>query len=45
VHLALVPGEAFGSDAHIRMSFACSEAHIDEGVRRLAEGLKSLRSH
>ena len=45
VHLALVPGEAFGSDAHIRMSFACSEAHIDEGVRRLAEGLKGLRTH
>jgi aspartate aminotransferase len=42
VHLAVVPGSAFGSDAHIRMSFACSEDDIDEGTRRLREGLLSL---
>jgi aspartate aminotransferase len=41
-HLALVPGSAFGSDDHIRMSFACSEKDIDEGVRRLQTGLAAL---
>ena len=41
-HLALVPGSAFGSDHHIRMSFACSEKDIDEGVRRLRTGLESI---
>ncbi len=42
--LALVPGEAFGSPSHIRMSFACSEAQIDEGVARLSKGLAQLRT-
>lgn len=41
-HLALVPGSAFGSDQHIRMSFACSEKDIDEALRRLRAGLESL---
>ena len=41
-HIALVPGAAFGSDDHIRLSFACSDADIDEGVKRMAAGLKSL---
>src|SRR5262249_22633619 len=34
-HVATVAGDAFGSDHHVRLSFACSEAAIDEGVRRL----------
>lgn len=36
--MAVVPGEDFGGCGknHIRMSFACSEAQIDEGVKRLA---------
>ncbi len=43
VHLAAVPGDAFGSDAHIRLSFACSEQDIDRGVERLHQGLLALR--
>jgi len=41
-HLAAVPGGAFGADAYIRLSFACGEADIDEGLRRLADGIKAL---
>jgi aspartate aminotransferase len=44
VHLAAVPGDAFGSDSHIRLSFACSDAQIDEGVRRLRDGLSALQA-
>ncbi len=41
--VAAVPGDAFGSDAHIRLSFATSDAHIDGGVARIAKALKALR--
>lgn len=34
-HVALVPGEAFGSDNHVRLSFACSLAEVDRGLDRL----------
>jgi aspartate aminotransferase len=40
--VALVPGNAFGKDDAIRLSFAASEADIREGVRRLAAGLASI---
>ncbi len=42
-HVALVPGDAFGADDHVRLSFACSDQEIDEGVRRMREGLLALR--
>ncbi|MEE8170303.1 MAG: aminotransferase class I/II-fold pyridoxal phosphate-dependent enzyme, partial [Phycisphaerae bacterium] len=35
VHVALVPGVAFGSDDHVRLSFACSMEQITEGMSRL----------
>ena len=38
-HVAVVAGSAFGSDAHIRISFACSRETLDEGLRRLARFL------
>ncbi len=41
--LAVVPGAAFGSDAHLRLSYACSEDVIKEGVKRLAAALAALR--
>ena len=43
--VALVPGEDFGECARrsIRLSFACSEAAIEEGVGRLSEFAASLR--
>lgn len=43
-HLATVPGSAFGMEGYIRLSFACSDADIDEAVKRMAHGLKLLRS-
>lgn len=38
-HVALVPGNAFGMDTHIRMSFATGMEQIDSGIDRLAEVL------
>jgi aspartate aminotransferase len=43
-HVAVVPGEEFGGEGerHIRLSFACRESLIDEGMMRIkafAEGL------
>ncbi len=37
--VAVVPGVAFGADEHIRISFACSDAELEEGLERLAEVL------
>ena len=37
--VALVPGEAFGDDRYVRMSYATSEAVIEEGVQRIARVL------
>jgi aspartate aminotransferase len=37
--VAVVPGEAFGSRDHIRLSFSCSRERIDEGLRRVAAAL------
>jgi aspartate aminotransferase len=42
-HVAAVPGGAFGADSCIRVSFACSDEEIDEGIRRLRTGLEALR--
>jgi aspartate aminotransferase len=33
--VAFVPGEAFGSDSHVRMSYATSMENIKEGMNRL----------
>jgi len=33
--VAVVAGEAFGSDRHVRISFACSRSALEEGVRRI----------
>jgi len=34
--VAVVPGAAFGSDDHIRISFACSRETLNEGLERIA---------
>ena len=34
-HLAVVPGEAFGTDRHIRISYAASMADLERGLDRL----------
>jgi aspartate aminotransferase len=42
-HVATIPGSAFGDEKAIRLSYACSEADIVEGVSRLRRGLDELR--
>jgi len=37
--VAVVPGEAFGSRDHIRLSFSCSRETIHDGVGRIAAAL------
>lgn len=39
-HVAVVPGKPFGSDKHIRLSFATSDAQLEESARRIADWLK-----
>jgi aspartate aminotransferase len=41
--VAVVPGGPFGSEAHIRLSYATSMAAIREGLRRIADALARLR--
>lgn len=40
--VAVIPGAAFGSDAHLRLSFALSRELIEEGAGRIAEALSKL---
>jgi aspartate aminotransferase len=40
--VAVVPGIAFGSDRHIRLSFACSEKDLLESARRLKNWLSKI---
>jgi aspartate aminotransferase len=40
--VAVVPGAAFGADANIRLSYACSMDNIREGMDRLDRFLKTL---
>ncbi len=41
-HVAVVPGEAFGTSAHVRISFATAMDRIEEGCRRIREALARL---
>ena len=41
-HVVVVPGEAFGTDEHIRLSYAVSHDVVDEGVRRMREYFATL---
>lgn len=40
--VAVVPGKVFGSDRHIRLSFACSEKDLLEAAKRIGEWLTSF---
>jgi len=42
-HVVTVPGEAFGTSEHIRMSYPVTKENIDEGTRRLGEFLGNLK--
>jgi aspartate/methionine/tyrosine aminotransferase len=41
--VAVVPGEAFGTDGYFRMSCALGDADLEEGVSRLAKLLSTAR--
>src|ERR1700742_4494671 len=41
-HVVVVPGEAFGTNEHIRLSYAVSHDVVDEGVKRMREYVATL---
>jgi aspartate aminotransferase len=41
-HVVTVPGEAFGTAEHIRLSYPVTRQNIDEGTRRMGEFLSRL---
>jgi aspartate aminotransferase len=41
-HVVTVPGEAFGTAEHIRLSYPVTKQNIDEGTRRMGEFLTGL---
>ena len=41
-HVVAVPGEAFGTGEHIRLSYPVTKENIDEGTRRMGEFLTRL---
>ncbi|HXS76009.1 MAG TPA: pyridoxal phosphate-dependent aminotransferase [Terracidiphilus sp.] len=42
-HVVTVPGEAFGTGEHIRLSYPVTKDNIDEGTKRMGEFLGNLR--
>ncbi len=42
MHVACVPGSAFGMDAHIRLSYATSMENIQKAMDRIEEGIGKL---
>lgn len=42
-HVALVPGDAFGNDNHIRISYAASEENLREAMKRIKSALAALK--
>ncbi len=41
--VAVIPGSAFGNDNHIRISYATSMEHIQNGIARIKEAVGSLK--
>ncbi|HEY1767860.1 MAG TPA: pyridoxal phosphate-dependent aminotransferase [Terracidiphilus sp.] len=41
-HVVTVPGEAFGTSQHVRISYPVTKQNIDEGTRRMKEFLTGL---
>lgn len=42
-YVATVPGKPFGSDKHIRFSYACSREQITEGIGRIKKAVGKLQ--
>jgi aspartate aminotransferase len=43
VHLSVVPGDPFGSDEHVRMSYATSMDRLEEGLNRFDRFVRGLK--
>lgn len=43
-HVAVVPGEAFGTDEHIRISYATSMTELERGLDRIHKFIDSVRA-
>jgi len=41
-HVVTVPGEAFGTSSHVRLSYPVTKENIDEGIRRMKDFLLKL---
>ena len=41
-NVALVPGDCFGTEGHIRLSYCVSDQDLDEGLRRLFTFVSTL---
>ena len=39
--VALTDGRQFGADGFVRLNFATTRDHLDEGLRRAAEGVRA----
>ena len=42
VHVAVTPGEAFGTSDHVRISYATSMEQLDKGLKRIHEFMTSM---
>jgi aspartate/methionine/tyrosine aminotransferase len=42
-HVAIVPGDAFGADNYIRLSYATSMENIEKGMERIIEAFSKLK--
>ncbi len=42
-HVVVVPGEAFGTQEHVRMSYAVAEQQLERGLERMREFFAGLR--
>ena len=41
-HVALVPGEAFGTNEHVRLSYATSMHELERGIARIRDFVEGL---
>ena len=41
-HVAVVPGEAFGTSEQVRLSYAASMQELEEGIRRIRRFITGL---
>ncbi len=43
-HVAVVPGEAFGTDSHVRISYATSMTELERGLDRIHKFIDGMRA-